>query len=67
MNEEGKTLWESKTFWGVVVMVFASLAEPLFGIRLSEAAQSDIAEQVMTMVGAAIAIYGRVVAQERID
>jgi len=65
---EFKTLLSSKTFWGALVAVLASLLS-LFGYQIGVAEQSELISIGTSIAGAAgglFAIYGRVVASKRI-
>lgn len=64
---ESKGLLSSKSFWGVVLMVLAIFSERWFGFDLGEATQSFLSEQLVVIAGAALAIYGRVRAEKKIE
>lgn len=64
---KSKGLFQSKTFWGVVLMLFAGGAKSWLGIDLDELTQEDITTEVITIVGSILAIWGRVKATRRID
>lgn len=66
---EEKHWYQSKTVWGALLAVTASLLSAM-GISIDTAAQSDIADamiQLVGAVGAIIAIYGRLSATEIIS
>lgn len=66
---EEKQWYESKTVWGALLAVAASVVGAL-GISIDTTAQSDIADvmiQFVGAVGAMIAIYGRLSATEIIS
>jgi|GraSoiStandDraft_10_1057309.scaffolds.fasta_scaffold217746_2 threonine/homoserine efflux transporter RhtA len=65
---EFKTLLSSKTFWGALVAVLASVLS-LFGYQIGVAEQSELISIGTGFAGAAgglFAIYGRIVASKRI-
>jgi hypothetical protein len=58
-----KNLLASKTFWGAVVSILGAIAPtvgPAIGVQPGEWGQ------IMTGIGAVVAIYGRIVAQKQI-
>lgn len=66
---EEKQWYQSKTVWGALLAVAASMVGAL-GISIDTSAQSDIADamiQFVGAVGAMIAIYGRLTATEIIS
>lgn len=66
---EEKQWYQSKTVWGALLSITASLVGAL-GISIDTTAQSDIADamiQFVGAVGAMIAIYGRLSATEIIS
>jgi hypothetical protein len=65
--EETKKIYESKAVIGAVVVVVSTLAG-LFGYtNIDTASLEQIVIAVATLVGACIAIYGRVVADKKIS
>lgn len=62
-----KGLFESKTFWGLVVMILASASQRWFGIDLDEETQVGIATDLGIIAGAVLAIWGRLKASKQID
>ena len=65
---EFKTLLSSKTFWGALVAILASVLS-LFGYQVGLSEQSElisIGTSVAGAVGGLFAIYGRIVASKRI-
>lgn len=55
-----KSIFASKTFWGVVIALFAPLMA-----RAGLTVDADgLANDIVAMLGAALAIYGRWVATE---
>lgn len=66
--EEFKSAIASKTIWGGLIAILASVAS-LFGYQVMPEAQSavvDLAATVGSAVGGVIAIYGRVTATQKI-
>lgn len=65
---ETKPWYASRTIWGALIAVAASLGAS-FGLTLSEQDQSSLADaalQITGAIGALIALYGRVRASHRI-
>lgn len=63
---EEKNWYESKTIWGALLAVVASLMSTL-GIQVDAVAQTDLADaliQLIGAVGAMLAIYGRLSATD---
>ncbi|MCB1455843.1 MAG: hypothetical protein KDJ48_08475 [Nitratireductor sp.] len=64
-----KPWFMSKTIWGSLISVAAAFTATL-GISLDQAAQSEIADALVQLIGAAgalIAIYGRLTATDIIS
>lgn len=67
MNEI-KTWYQSKTVWGALIAVAASILQ-VAGLELGPASQAelaDIAVAIAGAVGALVALYGRIVANATI-
>ncbi|MGS4886109.1 hypothetical protein [Roseibium sp. MB-4] len=70
-----KSLFKSKTFWGAVIAIVASLAG-LFGFEITATDQQDLIglydqalaawDSIAVVAGGLLAIYGRVTATSRI-
>lgn len=70
-----KSLIKSKTFWGAVIAIAASLAG-VFGFEISPADQQDLIslydqalaawDSIAVVAGGLLAIYGRITATRRI-
>lgn len=63
-----KSLWASKTVWGGIIAVVASLAG-IAGYTVSPADQASIVDLVTSVValgGGALAIVGRILASKKI-
>ncbi len=63
---EEKQWYQSKTIWGALIAVAASMLGGL-GISIEGAVQNDLAEAMLQLVGAIgamIAVYGRLSATE---
>lgn len=63
MNTETKSLFASKTIIGVVIAALPTILG-LFGFQVSDVAaftagSEDAVNSVMTLVGSALAVYGR--------
>lgn len=64
-----KSIFASKTVWAGIVVVLATLAQ-FFGYEINAADQASIVvilTQAATLIGGAVAIYGRVTATKKID
>lgn len=61
--EEVKGMLTSKTIWGTIIMIAATVSQ-MMGWDIGDT--NGLAEQIAALVGAVIAIYGRVVAVKRI-
>lgn len=60
-----KGLLQSKTFWGVVVLLLVPLLRRA-GLDIGDAAGSEIAGDLVAIAGGAVAIWGRVSASKPI-
>ena len=56
---DNKIFLKSKTVWGVIVMALPVIL-PLFGVNIDTSAIGGAGDQILTAVGAILAIYGRV-------
>lgn len=70
MNNETKSLLQSKTLWGVIVAALPALAG-LFGYQVSDVAaftagSEEAISGLITLVGSALAVYGRVKATAKL-
>ena len=66
--EEMKQWYLSKTVWGALIAIVASLL-PSAGLALDAGAQSQLADDLVSLAGAIgglIAIYGRLTADKRL-
>lgn len=66
---EEKQWYQSRTIWGALIAVIASLFGAL-GISIDGATQNDISEvmlKIVSVIGALTAIYGRLSATEIIS
>lgn len=57
-----KSLFTSKTFWGAIISI-AAVGLKFFGIELSD---GGFAEDIVALIGALLAVYGRVKAVKKI-
>lgn len=67
---ETKSIFLSKTVWGAVIAASPAILA-LFGYRVSDSAAftsgaEDVVNSVVTLVGAAVAVYGRLVATKNL-
>ena len=68
MNDNVKSIFSSKTFWGAIIAVGAGILS-LFGYHFATEDQSAVIEigtGIAAAVGGVVAIYGRVVASKKI-
>ena len=61
MNDT-KPLWQSKTLIGLAVALLGPWLAKQFGLTLTDGAQQELADQLIQAIGAALAVYGRLVA-----
>ncbi|MBF0415610.1 MAG: hypothetical protein HQL79_07560 [Magnetococcales bacterium] len=62
---EEKSLHQSRTFWGVVIVLLSALA-PSLGLEVDQGSLTSIANQIVAVVGAFLAVYGRIKAERPI-
>lgn len=63
MNPEIKNMFASKTLWGIVIAALPTVLG-LFGFKITDAAafaagSEQLIDGVTTLVGSALAVYGR--------
>lgn len=66
--DDTKHWYMSKTVWGALIAIGASLAQAA-GIELDAASQGEIADRIVALAGALgglVAIYGRLTAETRL-
>lgn len=66
--DETKQWYLSKTVWGALIAIFASLV-PAMGMELDAGTQGRLADDLVSLAGAIgglIAIYGRLTADKRV-
>jgi len=69
MNEETKPIWQSRTLWGVVVMVIAAVVDN-FGYKIDGGEQVDLIDFITMAITAGaglFAAYGRIIATKKIQ
>lgn len=54
---------QSKTIWGLIVALLGPWLARKCGVTLDDKAQQEIVEQIITGIGAALAVYGRFTAE----
>lgn len=64
-KDENKQWYMSKAIWGSIVAILASVIA-MFGYSVPQEEMTEIIVQIVTVVGAAIALYGRIVATKSI-
>jgi hypothetical protein len=62
--EDTKSIFLSRTFWGVVLAVLMPLLRK-FGLEFDDRATQDLVEAITVAVGGLLAIYGRVKASRK--
>lgn len=62
-----KNIFQSKTFWGVILMLIGVYGGQWFGFDLTDATQSVISEQLVTIAGAVLTVYGRIKADTKVS
>lgn len=68
MNDDLKAWYQSRTVWGALVAIFASLAHAA-GIEVTAGDEGELADLLVAAVGAAgglLALYGRIAARRRV-
>ena len=66
--EDVKGMFQSKAIWGGIIAVLAGIAG-LFGVQIDPSLQAEIATQAIaavSVIGGALAIYGRLKATKSI-
>jgi hypothetical protein len=66
--DETKQWYLSKTVWGALIAIIASLL-PAMGMQLDADAQGQLADNLVSLAGAfggLVAIYGRLTAEKRL-
>jgi hypothetical protein len=66
--EEMKHWYLSKTVWGALIAIVASLL-PAMGMELAGSIQGELADHLVSLAGAVgglLAIYGRLTAEKRL-
>ena len=66
---ETKTWYESRTIWGALITVAASLASGL-GFSIDPSSQADLTDAILQLValtGAMVALFGRLAATRIIE
>lgn len=68
-----KNILQSKTIWGVLILLAAFGASKFLGIEISEGEQTDLVEKILPVIetggallGTILAVYGRVVATAKV-
>lgn len=71
--EETKAWYESKGVWGGLIAMLASICAMLFGVKIDQGTQQQmvnslvvIAPNAVALIGAILAIYGRIKANSKI-
>ena len=65
LSKQTKPWWKSKGVMGSLAVVIASIMQR-FGLDVDQASLTEIMLNISTLIGGAIALYGRVVAELRI-
>lgn len=66
--DETKQWYQSKTVWGALIAILASLL-PAMGMELDDGTQGQLADNLVSLAGAIgglVAIYGRLTAEKRL-
>jgi hypothetical protein len=69
MMEDLKTWYQSKTVWGALIAVLASLLQAA-GIHLDAGGQGQLVDSLVSLsgaVGGLVAVYGRLSAKKAVD
>ena len=68
MSDEVKPWYRSRTVWGALVAIFASLAHAA-GVEVTAGDEGELADLLVAAAGAAgglVALYGRIAARRRV-
>ena len=68
MDENSKTWLQSKTIWGALIAIVASVAS-LAGVEIEAGEQAEILDGIISLVaagGGILAIIGRIAARSRL-
>lgn len=65
MNDKPKSIWASKTIWGLIIAVLPLVGQ-LLGVEFAEAETQQLTEAFMTIAGIGLAAYGRAKAKQPI-
>ena len=68
MNDDLKAWYQSRTVWGALIAILASLANAA-GIEVTAGDEGELADLIVAAVGTAgglVALYGRILARRRV-
>jgi hypothetical protein len=68
MNDDGKAWYRSRTVWGALVAILASLANAA-GVEVTAGDEGELADLLVAAVGTLgglVALYGRISARRRV-
>lgn len=69
MNDDMKAWYRSRTVWGALIAIFASLANTA-GIEVTAGDEGELADLLVSAVGTLgglVALYGRIFARRRVQ
>ena len=69
MNDDGKAWYRSRTVWGALVAILASLANAA-GVEVTAGDEGELADLLVAAVGTLgglVALYGRISARRRVQ
>ncbi|EYR81175.1 MULTISPECIES: hypothetical protein [unclassified Shinella] len=68
MNDDAKAWYQSRTVWGALVAILASLANAA-GVEVTAGDEGELADLLVAAVGTLgglVALYGRILARRRV-
>ena len=68
MNEDLKAWYRSRTVWGALIAILASLANAV-GVEVTAGDEGELADLIVAAVGTIggmLALYGRILARQRV-
>lgn len=68
MNDDAKAWYQSRTVWGALVAILASLANAA-GVEVTAGDEGELADLLVAAVGTVgglVALYGRILARRRV-
>lgn len=61
---QAKSIFQSTTFWGSIVALFAQLAPHVFTNLFGSASQTQVVAGILSVIGFGVTVYGRFTAKQ---